>query len=81
MKNRLLKDILVLLEMMVIIVIICRFLPEQICLQINIIFYWLQSFHTLHIGSLLGGRKVKRLNETPFIFTDCIKIKNNYFKR
>ena len=30
MKNRLLKDILVLLGMMVIIVIICGFLPEKV---------------------------------------------------
>ena len=35
MKNRLLKDILVLLGMMVIIVIICRFLPEKVPIHFN----------------------------------------------
>ncbi|MDN5036596.1 DUF1648 domain-containing protein [Streptococcus sp. SS6] len=35
MKNRLLKDILVLLVMMVIIVIICRFLPEKVPIHFN----------------------------------------------
>ena len=36
MKNRLLKDILVLLGMMVIIVIICRFLPEKVPIHFNV---------------------------------------------
>lgn len=35
MKNRLIKDILVLLGMMVIIVIICRFLPEKVPIHFN----------------------------------------------
>ena len=35
MKNRLLKDILVLLGMMVIIVIICGFLPEKVPILFN----------------------------------------------
>ena len=35
MKNRLLKDILVLLGMMVIIVIICGFLPEKVPIHFN----------------------------------------------
>ena len=35
MKNRLLKDILVLLGMMVIIVIICRFLPKKVPIHPN----------------------------------------------
>lgn len=35
MKNRLLKDILVLLGMMVIIVIICGFLPEKVPIYFN----------------------------------------------
>lgn len=35
MKNRLLKDILVLLGMMVIIVIICRFLPKKVPIHFN----------------------------------------------
>ena len=35
MKNRLLKDILVLLGMMVIIVIICGFLPEKVPINFN----------------------------------------------
>lgn len=35
MKNRLLKDMLVLLGMMVIIVIICRFLPEKVPIHFN----------------------------------------------
>ncbi|WP_247917768.1 DUF1648 domain-containing protein [Streptococcus oralis] len=36
MKNRLLKDILVLLGMMVIIVIICGFLPEKVPIHFNV---------------------------------------------
>ena len=35
MKNRLIKDILVLLGMMVIIVIICRFLPKKVPIHFN----------------------------------------------
>ena len=35
MKNRLLKDILVLFGMMVIIVIICGFLPEKVPIHLN----------------------------------------------
>lgn len=35
MKNRLIKDILVLLGMMVIIVIICRFLPAKVPIHFN----------------------------------------------
>ena len=35
MKNRLIKDILVLLGMMVIIVIICRFIPEKVPIHFN----------------------------------------------
>ena len=35
MKNRLIKDILVLLGMVVIIVIICRFLPEKVPIHFN----------------------------------------------
>lgn len=35
MKNRLIKDILVLLGMMVVIVIICRFLPEKVPIHFN----------------------------------------------
>ena len=35
MKNRLIKDILVLLVMLAIIVVICRFLPEKIPIHFN----------------------------------------------
>ena len=36
MKNRLIKDILVLLVMLAIIVVICRFLPEKIPIHFNV---------------------------------------------
>ena len=92
MKNRLIKDILVLLVMLAIIVVICRFLPEKVPIHFNAKgeadmfankYYLLLATVTLilHIGSLLGKVKIKRLNETPSIFTNCIKIKNDYFKR
>ena len=35
MKNRLIKDILVLLVMLAIIVVICRFLPEKVPIHFN----------------------------------------------
>ena len=51
MKNRLLKDILVLLGMMVIIVIICGFLPEKVPIHFNAIFFGSCTFVLFHFNA------------------------------
>ena len=92
MKVGLLKDVLVLMLMIVVIFIICIFLPEEIpvhfnakgtpiCLLINIIFCLLRLFRILLIGNLYEEGKLKRLSEYVSIFTNNICDKSNYFKR
>ena len=92
MKNRLIKDILVLLVMLAIIVVICIFLPEkipvhfnekgvEICLLINITFCLLRLFRILLIGNLYAEGKINRLSEYVSIFTNSICDKSNCFKR
>ena len=85
MKVGLLKDVLVLMLMIVVIFIICIFLPKEIpvhfnqkepliCLLINIIFCLLRLFRILLIGNLYEEGKIKRLSEYSFLKSNT-KIK------